>query len=94
MISFEDKSKTIALAGTFDPQRLACKIRCRRGKTVKDVQIVDVPGGNGNGKPPKKHKEKPPAAEPAQPHPQPSPPPEPAPQEMPRWRYHGGEPVR
>ncbi|KAK3120567.1 hypothetical protein QOZ80_9AG0690010 [Eleusine coracana subsp. coracana] len=93
-ISYDDKSKTIAIAGPFDPQRLACKIRCRGGKTVKDVQIIDVvgdgpppPGNNNNGKN-KKHKEKlpPPAAEQPPPPPQPSsPPPEPAaPSEIPR----------
>ncbi|KAK3119161.1 hypothetical protein QOZ80_9BG0714890 [Eleusine coracana subsp. coracana] len=96
-ISYDDKSKTIAIAGPFDPQRLACKIRCRGGKTVKDVQIIDVDGGGPPPSPPpgnynngknKKHKEKlpPPAAEQPPPPPQPSsPPPEPAaPPEMPR----------
>jgi hypothetical protein len=96
MISFDDKSKTIAIAGPFDPQRLACKIRCRGGKTVKDVQIVDVPGGNGKP-PPLKIVDAPPAQSPVNkngrkkqpppPSPQPSsPPPEPAqapPPEMP-----------
>ncbi|KAJ1276394.1 hypothetical protein BS78_05G211700 [Paspalum vaginatum] len=42
-ISFDDKSKTITVVGPFDPQRLACKIRCKGGKVVKDVHIVDAP---------------------------------------------------
>lgn len=44
-ISFDDKSKTITIVGPFDPQRLACKIRCKGGKVVKDVHIVDIAGG-------------------------------------------------
>jgi len=82
-ISFDDKSKTITIVGPFDPHRLACKLRCKGGKVIRDIHIVD----NGGGKPPQKmaetppaakngkpkNKDKPPAAEP------PGPPPEPAP---------------
>ncbi|PUZ45573.1 hypothetical protein GQ55_8G235200 [Panicum hallii var. hallii] len=91
-ISFDDKSKTITIVGPFDPHRLACKLRCKGGKVIRDIHIVD----SGGGKPPPqkmaeasppspapakngkppKHKEKPPAAEPPPP---PTPPPEPAP---------------
>ncbi|RLM69578.1 pollen-specific leucine-rich repeat extensin-like protein 3 [Panicum miliaceum] len=90
-ISFDDKSKTITIVGPFDPHRLACKLRCKGGKVIRDIHIVDSGGGKPpqkmaeapppspapakNGKPPK-HKEKPPAAEPPPP---PTPPPEPAP---------------
>ncbi|OEL12790.1 hypothetical protein BAE44_0026191, partial [Dichanthelium oligosanthes] len=89
-ISFDDKSKTITIVGPFDPLRLACKLRCKGGKVIKDIHIVE----NGGGKPPKmmaeppsspapvnngkhKHKGKPPAAEPPPPQP---PPPAPAPE--------------
>ncbi|KAG2563722.1 early nodulin-75-like [Panicum virgatum] len=88
-ISFDDKSKTITIVGPFDPHRLACKLRCKGGKVIRDIHIVDNPGGKPpqkmaeapppppakNGKPPK-NKEKPPAAEPPPPS---TPPPEPAP---------------
>lgn len=50
-ISFDDKSKTVTMVGPFDPQRLACKLRCKGGKVVRDVYIVDANGGGG-GKPP------------------------------------------
>ncbi|XP_062198225.1 protein PYRICULARIA ORYZAE RESISTANCE 21-like [Phragmites australis] len=56
-ISYDDGSKTIAIAGPFDPHRLACKIRCKGGKVVKDIQIMDA----GGGKPPAKMAEPPPA---------------------------------
>ncbi|CAD6253060.1 unnamed protein product [Miscanthus lutarioriparius] len=49
-ISFDNKSKTITIVGPFDPQRLACKLRCKGGKVIKDVHIVDTNGGGG--KPP------------------------------------------
>ncbi|KAG8090510.1 hypothetical protein GUJ93_ZPchr0011g28562 [Zizania palustris] len=47
-ISFEKKSNMIVIAGTFDAQRLCCKIRCKGGKVIKDTRIVD------GGKPPAK----------------------------------------
>ncbi|CAD6256011.1 unnamed protein product [Miscanthus lutarioriparius] len=49
-ISFDNKSKTITIVGPFDPQRLACKLRCKGGKVIKDVHIIDTNGGSG--KPP------------------------------------------
>ena len=40
-ISFDDKSKTITIVGPFDPHRLACKLRCKGGKVIRDIHIVD-----------------------------------------------------
>ncbi|CAL4991162.1 unnamed protein product [Urochloa decumbens] len=44
-ISFDDKSKTVTIVGPFDPQRLACKLRCKGGKVIKAIHIVDAGGG-------------------------------------------------
>ncbi|CAD6253048.1 unnamed protein product [Miscanthus lutarioriparius] len=57
-ISFDNKSKTITIVGPFDPQRLACKLRCKGGNVIKDLHIVDTNGGGGKRPP-----EKPPRAE-------------------------------
>ncbi|CAN6373152.1 unnamed protein product [Urochloa humidicola] len=51
-ISFDDKSKTITIVGPFDPQRLACKLRCKGGKVIKSIHIVD-PSTAGAMPPPK-----------------------------------------
>ncbi|CAO2142480.1 unnamed protein product [Urochloa humidicola] len=51
-ISFDDKSKTITIVGPFDPQRLACKLRCKGGKVIKSIHIVD-PSAAGMTPPPK-----------------------------------------
>ncbi|TVU23985.1 hypothetical protein EJB05_26377 [Eragrostis curvula] len=76
-ISFDDKGKTIAVVGPFDPIRLACKIRCKGGKVVKDIHIVDAAGGGGKppppmmeGPPPNNSKKKPPKGKPASPPPE------------------------
>ncbi|KAJ1255948.1 hypothetical protein BS78_K129100 [Paspalum vaginatum] len=75
-ISFDDKSKTITIVGPFDPQ-----IRCKGGKVVKDVHIVDEPPQMMDAGPPPaksgkhKNKDKPPTSEPPPPAP-PTPPPE------------------
>ncbi|WVZ50272.1 hypothetical protein U9M48_001544 [Paspalum notatum var. saurae] len=85
-ISFDDKSKTITIVGPFDPLRLACKIRCKGGKVVKDIHIVDAPPQMMAGGPPpsppakkgkQKNKDKPPTPTPEPPPPAPpTPPPE------------------
>ncbi|CAO2149835.1 unnamed protein product [Urochloa humidicola] len=61
-ISFDDKSKTITIVGPFDPQRLACKLRCKGGKVIKSIHIVD-PSAAGMP-PPLKMVDPPPASPP------------------------------
>lgn len=58
-ISFDEGSKTIAVAGPFDPHRLSCKIRCKGGKVIKGIEIIQhggggEPQGNMAGPPPTK----------------------------------------
>lgn len=48
-ISYDDGSKTIAVAGPFDPHRLSCKIRCKGGKVIKGIEIIQHGGGGGGG---------------------------------------------
>lgn len=84
-ISYDDESSTIAIVGPFDPHKLSCKIRCKGGKVVKDIQIMDggkparmaeppLPISNGKQKSKEKPKEKPPVADPPPPAAQPVPP--------------------
>uniref|UniRef100_A0A0D9XUC0 HMA domain-containing protein n=1 Tax=Leersia perrieri TaxID=77586 RepID=A0A0D9XUC0_9ORYZ len=40
-ISYDTKNNIVVIAGTFDPQRLCCRIRCKGGKVIKDTHIVD-----------------------------------------------------
>uniref|UniRef100_A0A0E0BLE2 HMA domain-containing protein n=1 Tax=Oryza glumipatula TaxID=40148 RepID=A0A0E0BLE2_9ORYZ len=46
-ISYDSKNNIVVIAGTFDPQRLCCRIRCKGGKIIKDIHIVDAAGGGG-----------------------------------------------
>ncbi|KAF8673420.1 hypothetical protein HU200_048984 [Digitaria exilis] len=68
-ISFDDKTNTITIVGPFDPQRLVCKLRCKGGKIIKEIHIVDISGGGGKPPPP------PPPQNIAEPPPPSSPPP-------------------
>ncbi|XP_066338473.1 protein PYRICULARIA ORYZAE RESISTANCE 21-like [Miscanthus floridulus] len=63
-ISFDTESKTIAIVGPFDPHRLACKLRCKGGKVVRDVHIVDTTNGGGGKPPPENMPDAPPAPAP------------------------------
>uniref|UniRef100_A0ACD5X635 Uncharacterized protein n=1 Tax=Avena sativa TaxID=4498 RepID=A0ACD5X635_AVESA len=51
-ISYDDGSNTIAVVGPFDPHRLSCKIRCKGGKVIKGIEIIQHGGGGGGGEPP------------------------------------------
>ncbi|CAM0873976.1 unnamed protein product [Alopecurus aequalis] len=97
-ISFDDGSNTIAVVGPFDPHRLSCKIRCKGGKVIKGIEIIQHNGGGGeqpermagappmkNGKKKKKGKPKEMDMEPHPPqvHEQPPQPPPPPPVENP-----------
>ncbi|XP_040384826.1 early nodulin-75-like [Oryza brachyantha] len=44
-ISYDNKNNIVVVAGPFDAQRLCCRIRCKGGKVIKDVHIVDGAGG-------------------------------------------------
>lgn len=48
-ISYDDGNSTIMVAGPFDPHKLSCKIRCKGGKVVKGIEIVQH---NGSSEPP------------------------------------------
>ncbi|BAT14929.1 Os11g0629100 [Oryza sativa Japonica Group] len=60
-ISYDTKNNIVVIAGTFDPQRLCCRIRCKGGKIIKDIHIVDAAGG---GKPAKMPDSPPPSLPP------------------------------
>ncbi|VAH39661.1 unnamed protein product [Triticum turgidum subsp. durum] len=78
-ISYDDGNHTIAVAGPFDPHKLSCKIRCKGGKVIKGVDILQHNGGGespamNNGKNNHKGKTKePPRSSPV--HEPPTPPP-------------------
>ncbi|XP_042479060.1 protein PYRICULARIA ORYZAE RESISTANCE 21-like [Macadamia integrifolia] len=81
---FDEKQNTVTLSGPFCPNKLAKKLCCKAGESIKCIKILDKKPPESPPPPPPKPKPKPTKPEADPPKPPPAPKPDPAPTPAPK----------